>query len=30
MPHLILEYSNNLPGPLDHQALFAELHAARV
>jgi 5-carboxymethyl-2-hydroxymuconate isomerase len=28
MPHLILEYSNNLADPLDHQALFAELHAA--
>jgi 5-carboxymethyl-2-hydroxymuconate isomerase len=28
MPHLMLEYSNNLPEPLDHQALFAALHAA--
>ena len=28
MPHLILEYSNNLPEPLDHQMLFAELHTA--
>lgn len=28
MPHLVLEYSNNLPEPLDHRALFAELHAA--
>lgn len=27
MPHLILEYSDNLPEPLDHQALFAQLHA---
>jgi len=28
MPHLILEYSDNLAAPLDHQRLFAELHAA--
>ena len=28
MPHLTLEYSNNLAEPLDHQVLFAELHAA--
>ena len=26
MPHLILEYSDNLVGPLDHRALFRELH----
>jgi 5-carboxymethyl-2-hydroxymuconate isomerase len=28
MPHLTLEYSSNLPAPIDHQALLAELHAA--
>lgn len=28
MPHLILEYSNNLPEPVDFQALFRSLHAA--
>jgi 5-carboxymethyl-2-hydroxymuconate isomerase len=27
MPHLILEYSDNLVKPLDHRALFGELHA---
>ena len=27
MPHLILEYSNNLAEPVNHQTLFAELHA---
>jgi 5-carboxymethyl-2-hydroxymuconate isomerase len=27
MPHLILEYSQNLSDPLDHQVLFAKLHA---
>jgi len=27
MPHLTLEYSDNLPEPLDHRALFASLHA---
>jgi 5-carboxymethyl-2-hydroxymuconate isomerase len=26
MPHLILEYSNNLPAPVDFGALFARLH----
>ena len=28
MPHLILEYSDNLVGPLDHPTLLRELHAA--
>jgi 5-carboxymethyl-2-hydroxymuconate isomerase len=28
MPHCILEFSDNLAGPLDLQALFAELHTA--
>ena len=27
MPHLTLEYSNNLPAPVDFGALFARLHA---
>ena len=27
MPHLTLEYSDNLPGPVDFDALFARLHA---
>ena len=26
MPHLVLEHSDNLPGPFDHEALFADLH----
>ena len=26
MPHLTLEYSNNLPAPVDFDALFARLH----
>lgn len=26
MPHLTLEYSNNLPAPVDFGALFARLH----
>ncbi len=28
MPHLVLEYSENLPAPVDLQALFARLHEA--
>ncbi len=28
MPHLILEYSDDLPAPVDFDALFARLHAA--
>lgn len=28
MPHLTLEYSNNLPAPVDFGVLFARLHAA--
>ena len=28
MPHLTLEYSDNLPAPVDVAALFARLHAA--
>jgi 5-carboxymethyl-2-hydroxymuconate isomerase len=28
MPHLTLEYSDNLPAPVDLAALFARLHAA--
>ena len=28
MPHLTLEYSSNLPAPMEHQVLFEELHAA--
>jgi 5-carboxymethyl-2-hydroxymuconate isomerase len=27
MPHLILEYSDDLPAPVDFDALFARLHA---
>jgi 5-carboxymethyl-2-hydroxymuconate isomerase len=27
MPHVTLEYSNNLPAPVDFGALFARLHA---
>ena len=27
MPHLTLEYSDNLPGPVDFEALLARLHA---
>jgi 5-carboxymethyl-2-hydroxymuconate isomerase len=27
MPHLTLEYSNNLPAPVDFDTLFARLHA---
>jgi 5-carboxymethyl-2-hydroxymuconate isomerase len=30
MPHLTLEYSDNLPEPVDFGALFARLHAALV
>lgn len=30
MPHIVLEYSDNLPDPVDFQALFAQLHAALV
>ena len=30
MPHLTLEYSDNLPGPVDFDSLFARLHAALV
>jgi 5-carboxymethyl-2-hydroxymuconate isomerase len=30
MPHLTLEYSNNLPAEADFDALFARLHAALV
>jgi 5-carboxymethyl-2-hydroxymuconate isomerase len=28
MPHLPLEHTNNLPAPVDFDALFARLHAA--
>jgi 5-carboxymethyl-2-hydroxymuconate isomerase len=28
MPHLTLEYSNNLPEPMDFRALFSRLNAA--
>jgi 5-carboxymethyl-2-hydroxymuconate isomerase len=28
MPHLVLEYSANLPEPADLQGIFASLHAA--
>jgi len=28
MPHLTLEYSDDLPAPVDFDALFARLHAA--
>jgi 5-carboxymethyl-2-hydroxymuconate isomerase len=28
MPHLTLEYSNNLPAPVDFPALFGRLHSA--
>jgi 5-carboxymethyl-2-hydroxymuconate isomerase len=28
MPHLVLEYSNDLVEPIDHPALLAALHAA--
>ncbi len=28
MPHLILEYSNNLPEPVDFPSLFGQLNAA--
>jgi 5-carboxymethyl-2-hydroxymuconate isomerase len=28
MPHLTLEYSNNLPTPVDFPALFGRLHSA--
>lgn len=27
MPHLVLEYSDDLPAPVDFDALFARLHA---
>ncbi len=27
MPHLTLEYSNNLPAPVDFDGIFARLHA---
>ena len=30
MPHLTLEYSDNLPAPVDFGALFARLHEALV
>ena len=30
MPHLTLEYSDNLPAPVDFDALFARLHEALV
>jgi 5-carboxymethyl-2-hydroxymuconate isomerase len=30
MPHLTLEYSDNLPAPVDFGALFARLHQALV
>jgi 5-carboxymethyl-2-hydroxymuconate isomerase len=30
MPHLTLEYSDNLPAPVDFGALFASLHEALV
>jgi 5-carboxymethyl-2-hydroxymuconate isomerase len=30
MPHLTLEYSDNLPAPVDFGALFAHLHEALV
>jgi len=30
MPHLTLEYSDNLPEPVDFGALFGRLHAALV
>ncbi|WP_179958363.1 5-carboxymethyl-2-hydroxymuconate Delta-isomerase [Chitinimonas arctica] len=30
MPHIVLEYSQPLPQPVDFQGLFAELHSAMV
>ena len=30
MPHLTLEYSDNLPAPVDFDALFARLHGTMV
>jgi len=30
MPHLTLEYSNNLPVPVDFKALFKNLHEALI
>ena len=30
MPHLTLEYSDNLPAPVDFDALFARLHESLV
>ena len=30
MPHLVLEYSDNLPAAVDFDALFTRLHAALV